>query len=450
MPDPTIPTEKKERVRYIAAHVVFYGALVLAPIIFLVALWILIESIGGTGGIFMQIFIGVVLILAPLLLVPAAIKTRLAYKRALFFAAQGYSLLEIKVPKEITKSPLAMEVLLEAFHKTSHETTFIDRWIRGKTRPWFSLELVSLGGEVHFFIWTRKTWRRYIESAVYAQYPEVEIYEVEDYTSYVPFDLSNYVIWGCEFRLSKPDPFPIKTYIEYGMDKEMKEEFKVDPMSASMEFLGSLKPGENIWIQILIRAHGKDKRKPGTFFTYKDWKDDGKKIIEKIIKDSAPSISIPNQGDAQGAPPLNLTMWQNDMIKSIERNLSKRAFDCGIRTLYLAKNDVFDAITISALINVFKQFSSEHMNGLSPTRGHAGLDYPWQDYRDIRRNKIAWRLYDAYKRRSYFYAPYRSPSFVMSNEELATIYHVPGEAVGTPTLPRITSRKRNAPANLPR
>jgi hypothetical protein len=426
-------------------RLVIYIFIGFIPFIFIIILWILIEVTSGQLELFFKIITGVVLILMPVLFTFAALNSYLAYKRILFFIDQGSVLLEVKVPKDVKKPLIAMELLLEAFHQTGGEGTFIDRWLKGKTRPWFSLEIVSLEGELHFFFWMRKSWKRHIESSIYSQYSEAEISEVEDYTNYIPFDLNKYKYWGCEYRLTKADPYPIKTYIDYGLDKEKKEEHTVDPINSTLEFFASVEKGEYLWTQILVRAHKKEKNKPGTFFKKMDWKEEGRGIIKKIIEESAPS----QKPDESGSPSLNLTSWQTEMVKSIERNLSKRAFDVGIRSLYISEKGSFNPITISGLVSVFKQYNYEHMNGFAPTRGHTVFDYPWQDFKKIRNNLTSKKLYDSYIWRSYFYPPYRSPHGVMSTEEMATIFHIPGESSHTPTLPRVSSRKGDAPSNLP-
>jgi hypothetical protein len=56
---------------------------------------------------------------------------------------------------------------------------------------------------------------------------------------------------------------------------------------------------------------------------------------------------------------------------------------------------------------------------------------------------------EACKRRSYFYEPFVGTPFVLNSEELATIFHFPGQAVPTPSLTRIQSKKSGAPSNLP-
>ena len=65
------------------------------------------------------------------------------------------------------------------------------------------------------------------------------------------------------------------------------------------------------------------------------------------------------------------------------------------------------------------------------------------------RNRERRRIYEAYRRRSYFYEPFKTRPIVLNTEELATLYHFPGEVVKTPTAPRIPSRRGEAPSNLP-
>ena len=102
------------------------------------------------------------------------------YRRTKFWQKEGSVLLEIKLPREITKSPLAMEVVLGSFFQTSGESTWLDRIWKGQTRSWFSLEIASIEGKIRFFIWTKPKHRIDIESQIYSQYPGVEIYEAED------------------------------------------------------------------------------------------------------------------------------------------------------------------------------------------------------------------------------------------------------------------------------
>src|SRR3989344_2638065 len=371
----------------------------------------------------------------------------LYYKRTKFWQKEGSVLLEIKLPREIMKSPLAMEVVLAAFHQPGGEGTWIDRIWNGQTRGWFSLEIVSIGGNIKFFIWTKPKHRNIVESQIYSQYPGIEIYEVEDYTKpfYYKSDLNN--IWACEFALTKADPYPIKTYIDYGLDKDPKEEFKVDPMTPLIEFLGSITEGHNVWIQILIRAH-KKRRLADVFGEKEDaWVDEAKKEKEKILKE----LKVAKE---EGGFPRIPSKGEADVIAALERSVSKLPFDVGIRGIYIADKDRFNPGNGGGGIGgSFKQYGSLNLNGFKPTGWFTIFDYPWQEWWNAK-EKLKPKVLEEYKLRRYFYSPWKgkkfySKPFVLNIEELATIFHFPGSVTSTPTFEKITSLKSKAPSNLP-
>lgn len=366
------------------------------------------------------------------------------YVQAEVIKNETYTLLEIRLPREISKSPLAMETVLAGMHIGIGETTFINRYWEGKTRPWFSLEIVSIEGEVHFFIWTRTFLKELVKSQIYAQYPTVEIYEVEDYALPITLDLEKMNLWGCDFKLSDPDPVPIKTYVDYGLDKDPKEEFKINPLASQLEFFGSIGKGEQLWMQIMIRVNKSEKHKKGTFFGKMGWKDEAQEEIDKIIKAATfktEDIKVPTV--------LNLSKGQSENIAAIERSISKLGYDCGIRGIYFADKDKFNPKNIVGLVHSMKQYSSNTLNKFGPARWLIPFSYPWQDFREKRQNRVRHQLLEAYKRRSYFHPPFKTQPFVLSTEELATLFHFPGDVVQTPTLSRIPSTKSEAPSNLP-
>ncbi len=368
------------------------------------------------------------------------------YIRARFEAGNEHILLEIRMPKEINKTPTAMELFLNSLFQTGGEATFIDRIWKGKTRPWFSLEIASIEGQVRFFIWTRAYWKPLILSQIYAQYPNVEVDEVQDYTDAVPyFDPAKVNLWGCNFELTKPDPYPIKTYVDYGMTKEIKdmvegEKAKLDPITPMIEYMGSVGRGEQVWFQIIIRANKKEKLKPGTIFGKTDWKEEGKEEIKKLQ-----AAAAPKEEGGKGTP---LTKGQNEVIEAIEKSIAKIGFDCGIRGIYIADKDVFNPVNIAGLTGSVRQYNSNTLNGFKP-KNTTSFDYPWQDYKNVRINKKKKGMLTAYRNRGYFFYPHKDKNFVLTVEELATIYHFPGGMVQTPTFERIGSKKGEAPPNLP-
>ena len=75
--------------------------------------------------------------------------------------------------------------------------------------------------------------------------------------------------------------YPIKTYIDYKLDKlETEEEMKNDPLASLIELMGTMKEGENMWYQALIRAN-----------TTK-WEEAGVKIVDKIMKRDAATVKL--------------------------------------------------------------------------------------------------------------------------------------------------------------
>lgn len=374
------------------------------------------------------------------------------YVRAEFFYKEKYTIIEIKLPKETMKSPLAMELFLTALHQTGGEGSWYDKYWLGKTRPWFSLEMVSIEGQVKFYIWMRASWKPFIESSLYAQFPGIEVHETDDYSHSMHFDPSTMTMWCGQFELTKADPYPIKTYVDYGLDKDPKEEFKVDPLAPLLEFLGSVGVNQQVWYQIIVRAHKSEATKPGHWWKTTDaWKDEAKELVNEILKRDA-KTGITGKIDESGrGQQVSISEGEKETVAAIERSVTKLGYDVGFRTTYIAKKEFFTPTVISGAIGSVKQFNSEHLNGFKPNgkKWSPKFSYPWQDYRQIRQNTMRKKFLDAYKRRSYFFDPYESTPFILNSEELATIFHFPGQVAQTPTFARIQSKKAGAPPNLP-
>lgn len=376
-----------------------------------------------------------------------------ANKRA-FLASQEYTLLEIVPPQEINRSPAAMELFLMAIYQTGGESTWYDRNVKGQTRAWFSLEIVSTEGNVRFFIWTREKLAKLLEAQLYSQFPGIEVTRTTDYTLGFSYNPDRFELFGLEYALTQPDPYPIKTYVDYGLDKEQEEDYKVDPITPTLEFLGSLGPGEHGWIQIIVRAHKKEDPDPSKWFGVRDnWKETAKDEIKKIRSESLL--------DAGGeVKQVQTTKGQELRIAALERSVSKLAFDTGIRSIYIAEKEAFQGANIGAMVGSFKQFGSLELNGFKPA-WTTSFDYPWEDFSGRKLARLKDEIIEAYKERGYFFRsrpefswwrPSRSVDrthFVLNTEELATIYHFPGLVSRTPSVQRVTSKKGTPPPNLP-
>lgn len=400
-----------------------------------------IIEVGLPQTFYWFIFFSVVWV--PIVLVEYAWGLWVRYVRTEWIRKQDKVLLEIKLPQETIKSPLAMELVLLGLYQTSGEGTPIDRYWDGKTRPWFSLELVSDGGEIHFYIWTLKSQRNVVEASIYAQYPGVEVHEVDDYTEKIFFDPAKFEIMGCKFEAVAPDPLPIKTYVDYGLDKDPDEEFKIDPIAPLIEFMGTLKKDHRAWVQYVVRAHVAEKTPANNKYPDK-WKDEAKELIKKIIEESA----VETKDGEQVPNAVKLTKGQKDRIEAIERSQTKFAFDAGIRLIYIAPKEVFDKGNGGGLMGAFKQFNAPNLNGFKPLEPMS-FDYKWQDWTGKKLLERKIEHFAAYCNRGFFHYPFMQKHTVLNTEELATLYHFPGSAVQTPNLKRIPSKRGDAPSNLP-
>lgn len=374
--------------------------------------------------------------------------TWLNYKRREWLKNKGSILLEIKIPKDTVKTPAAMEMVIEGVWEDAMGS-LTDTYLNGELRDVFSFEIVSLGGEVKFFIWAFPKWKHIIESRIYTHYPGAQVMEVEDYALKVAFDPETMALSGITTRLVKPDAYPIKTYIEFELDKAAGKEQEeiVDPLAPIIEYLGTLKPGEQLWIQTVIQGHRKESLQDARILVKPDWGPGIKTAIKKIIEEEA---HIKPEKD-KPASLLGLTDDQKATIKAIERNSAKLAFDAMFRFVHVAPKEIAVSRTVG-IIGAMRQFGSKTLNGIRPHEFIPGIVYPWGDFLDIKRKYRQKTLLEAYKRRSIFNVPFKhvfGKPYVLTTEELATIFHFPGATVTTPTLARVPSKKAEAPLNLP-
>lgn len=395
----------------------------------------------------LKIFLNLWPIWLPVIALDLGLRNWLNFRRLEWINKQGSVLLEIKLPQEMFKSPAAMEVFLGTLHQTG-VGTLTHVYGDGRVRNWFSLELVSHEGSVHFYIWMHKNFKKAVETQLYAHFPAIEVHEVPDYALEIPYDTTKYKFLKLSnIVLTKANAYPIKTYIDFGLDKDPDEEYKNDPIVPVLEFLGSLNKGEHAWIQILLQGHTKEGLKYGRLIPQADWKI----AAEKEIKDIAAKGKYKGPEDKSNDPKF-MSDRQKDIIKAIERTLEKPAFDTMIRAFYFAETEAANPANIGGILGAFRSFSSVDLNGFKPGWS-PNFDYPWEDFQDIRKKKREQMLLEAYKRRSFFNPPFKhlgDKPYILTTEEVATMYHFPSAMVAaTPTLSRIPSKKAEAPANLP-
>src|SRR3972149_4388994 len=109
---------------------------------------------------FWRLILGLLPLLAVLVILYIFFRLRVLYKRMLFINKIEWALLEIRIPRDIYKSPLAMElVFINAMHQGSSGTWYQALIKEGRVPLWYSLEMVSIEGAVYFFILVPTNYR---------------------------------------------------------------------------------------------------------------------------------------------------------------------------------------------------------------------------------------------------------------------------------------------------
>ena len=386
-------------------------------------------------------------------------------------------ILEIKIPKEVLKPIRAMENVMAAIHGVVyHPPDWWEKWIDGQLQTGISFEIVSIGGEIHFFLRFHQDYRDGIEAAIYSQYPEAEISPVDDYTKYVPLDIPNkdWDLWATDYRLARANPYPIKTYPKFETEQEREPEKIIDPVANLLEALSKIKPGEQFWIQIRATPLGSAAEPGLSQGTVADFLKEGEAIRNKIAKRKIVKPKSIIQEAAQilitGKPTLpppeeelfppvrmRLTPGEEEILRGVETKITKPAFRCGIRFIYLGKRDVFFRPNFRLGFNFFNCYTTANLNALFPwgatlTKIRKSWFLPLNLLRSRRLYLRSRKIFRAYRERVNTLYPRTAGDkgfFILNTEELASLFHFPSWQVApVPGVPRVEAKK-GPPPSLP-
>lgn len=389
----------------------------------------------------------------------------LNWRQNLYAARQVFVLLAVDVPKENEQSPKAVEQIFAHLAGIQKIGNLKERFVDGYRQPSISLEIVSIEGYVQFLIRTPAKFRDLVEAAFYAQYPNAEITEVEDYVEPFrpPFPNEEFDIWGTELALTNKQFYPIKTYPSF--EHTMTQMF-FDPMANILEIFSRIGRGEQVWFQIVIQPP-----------SWKDpWRQEGLNLIRKLIGAKVPKgrsdlLWLPTQvahglyesataslvaptgfgetgtQDDKGPPTLmqHLAPHERTIVEQVGIKLSKTSYICKLRLIYLAKHDVFDKNRVAAITGSLRQFNTLDMNGFMIDRKtKTSVDYFFVERRNTwRKTKLLWN----YRRRSSWRGRNR---YKLNVEELATLYHFPvTTVVKAPRVQKTESKRSEPPTALP-
>ena len=315
-------------------------------------------------------------------------------------------LLLVEIPRTNDKKELAAEQMFAALHGILQPPK--KGLFRRTSQEHISFEIVSIEQQVHFYVWTPKDLKNFIEGQIYAQYSTAQIFDLgSDYTAR---DLQQPVIHTIELGLNTHDSIPIKTF----------PNFEVDPLSGITAALARLDPDEELWIQVLARPIADD------------WHERGSKYIKRI--ESGSGISLGSLVSAAFQPPTessdnkpNLNERDRSRVEAIKEKHTKLGYQVKIRVLYAGQTQELSKLRIQAIVGAFKQFNTTNLNGFAQKSG----------------------TYDKYFLDLYRQRDFSDDGFILNIEELASVYHLPHTSVDTPNIVWASAKTAEPPSSLP-
>lgn len=412
-------------------------------------------------------------------------KVYITGKQSLFNKKLPSVVLRVAVSKTNERGPIVAEQIFAAIHGIKENYGF-GNYLAGQTPPRISVEIANVGNKIQFFIWTPRKFRNVIESQIYAQYPDVEIEEVEDYAKESldafqdkaekeeieelggptnPDNLpvvyrgkdskdTRYAVTA-ELRLDDAEVYPIKRYPQF---EDKLTRLATEPLAGITATLSKLNAtDEQAWIQITMEPTGDWWRKRGlkclrvvsnglfdnvfwlhklatkTYLARGFWKRlflTPVYLLFWVLRGGKlGSLNAASSSDQDLEEEVSRTHDREDPVSAAVDKVTRLTFGCNIRIVYLPRKENIDQaeLKLNEIAGSFKQFNLPNLNSFMVGR----------------LNSANAQILKRYQQRAVI-----NP-MMLNVEELATLYHMPSVAVGTPNVFWVSSRKLEPPHNLP-
>ena len=350
----------------------------------------------------------------------------------------------IRPGQENERGPLYMESAVAAMHS-----------LRGKDAT-VSLEMGLYDGKVGLFAATTHQATTLVESQIYAQYPDTDIEQLQG-DPFVARE-GEEVTW-VDLHLEGPEVAPIKRHPQFD---DLLTRANMDPISGLTSTLARYPvPGMRGHVQIVLRPlRGSYRRRAlrflpllqrglphawhwyGTFFArmqlargwrrwaffpvaflmggFRAWPIFAK--ISKMVAQEDHTSHAPI--DEEDIDTSARSHDREDQVAAAKDKVNRLLFLCNVRVSVIApqKQRAEAQRKVMEIAGSFQQFKLPQNNGF-----------------DIGRVQITPQLHRGL----------HSSNFVLSTEEIATLWHMPTILVQTANLDRIQSKKLEPPVNLP-
>lgn len=379
-----------------------------------------------------------------------------------YISAIHFTYLKITIPDESPETPKGMEQAFEVWGGIHKDPDVIERYFEGYFLAWYSCEIFCTRNKAQFILVIPTNHVRFFEGVIYGQYPTANIEETDDYALRYSFrDLEKtFDMYGTELILTDDEIYPIRTYLNYA-DVLAEDDKFVDPLQALLEAFTTIEEGEEFWFQLLV--------KPVSAKVIKSWAKKGENKMLEIsgrAPKEKPSVvqeffsymaSLPGEilgvlvgpagetKEEEKVRPVFLNPGEQAVVQGILDKVSRSGFKTKIRVIHIAPPGKLHKPNISKAIGVFKQFSSFNLNGFKPDPD-IKTNGPNYFFKASRRRVRKRNILLNYQWRDFWGD---DSGFMMSAQELSTLYHFPTKYGRSPSIQRATAGLGTPPENLP-
>ncbi len=348
-------------------------------------------------------------------------------------------------PDEVSagRGPLMMEAVLSSFHSLKGHNAQV------------GLEIGYADGKIGLFARTTLRAAPLVESQLYSQYPDAEIERV---SSSMFAARAHEEIFTTDLVFTDPELFPIKRHPQF---VDMASRQSIDPIAGiTSALVRYFKPGMRGHVQIILTPTGGSLRRRSlkflplltkgipkywpayaNFFTKVHFARGSTRLLLWPLdllmggwrawfgQLSKTNISLFTGEETEGDRDEDLKMGmrshdREDSLTAAVDKVNRLLFLVNIRVSVIAPKGIADEAQakVEEIASSFRQFSLPHCNGLKPLSIHQSSQIPHD---------------------------FRATPYVMSVEEIATIWHVPNILVKTPNIDWVLSKKVEPPVDLP-
>ncbi|MDD5749929.1 MAG: type IV secretion system DNA-binding domain-containing protein [Patescibacteria group bacterium] len=303
----------------------------------------------------------------------------------------------------------------------------------GQRTDIFSMEIVSLDGQISFYAAVPPRFRSFFIQQLQAVYPKIYFEDISDYNIFSP---QGHISGGL-LRFARDFSLPIRTY----------KSFESDPLESISNSLSKLAPGESAAVQYVFRS------------AHKSWHNQGLKIVRKMYEGMSFNQALSQVGSGGSSSKLTktfkfifsffqtkksdveeekekikekrqLSAMEQELAKSLEQKTSKSGLDVNIRVITSAPDKNRSFAMLKDILNSYNQYNiyefGNAFQALIPKNPNTPI------------NNFIYRHYVPQNR------------LLLNSEEITSVLHLPLPTTETPNIDWLEAVRVAPPANLPK